>query len=170
MHDGILSSPAIVIDPRLVVSGLLLDSGPGFHHQQNRLLQQSPGGSRQISGGQATINFACSCTPDHAEKEVRPDRSQTTSETSSTGFQSSKGSSSRLVCWSTDVFMGTLHPIYRRCSLQMRMFLVVDRFDQLPVGTWSFRALELLDMAQGCSPSLVHLSGTHFLSDCGTSA
>ena len=49
-----------------------LDSGPGLHHQQDRLLQQSPGGSRQISGGQATINFACSCALDHAEKEVRP--------------------------------------------------------------------------------------------------
>ena len=73
MHDGILSSPAIEIDPGLVVSGFLLDSGPSLHHQQDRLLQQSPGGSRQISGGQATINFACSCTPDHAEKEVRPD-------------------------------------------------------------------------------------------------
>ena len=57
----------------LVISGLLLDSGPSLHHQQDRLLQQSPGGSRQISGGQATINFACSCPPDHAEKEVRPD-------------------------------------------------------------------------------------------------
>ena len=72
MHDGILSSPAIEIDPRLVVSGLLLDSGPSLHHQQDRLLQQSPGGSRQIAGGQATINFACSGAPDHAEKEVRP--------------------------------------------------------------------------------------------------
>ena len=55
-------------------------------------------------------------------------------------------------------------------SLQRRMSLVVDRFDQLPVGTWPFPALELLDMVQGCSPSLVQLSGTHFLSDCGTSA
>ena len=27
----------------------------------------------RISSGQATINFACSCAPDHAEKEVRPD-------------------------------------------------------------------------------------------------
>ena len=79
-------------------------------------------------------------------------------------------SNSRLGCWSTDVSMGTLHPTHRRCSLQRRMSLVVDRFDQLPMGTWSFPALELLDMAQGCSPSLVHLSGTHFLSDCGTSA
>ena len=73
MHDGILSSPAVEIDPWLVVSGLLLDSGPDLHPQQDRLLQQSPGWSRQISGGQATINFACSCLPDHAEKEVRPD-------------------------------------------------------------------------------------------------
>ena len=73
MHDGILPSPAVEVDPRLVVSGLLLDSGPGLHHQQDRLLQQSPGWSRQIPGGQATINFACSCSPDHAEKEVRPD-------------------------------------------------------------------------------------------------
>ena len=73
MHDGILSFPAIEIDPGLVVSGLLLDSCLSLHHQQDRLLQQSPGGSRQISGGQATINFACSCAPDHAEKEVRPD-------------------------------------------------------------------------------------------------
>ena len=27
----------------------------------------------QVGTGQATINFACSCSPDHAEKEVRPD-------------------------------------------------------------------------------------------------
>ena len=73
MYNGILSSPAIEINPRLVVSGFLLDSGPSFHHQQDRLLQPSPGGSRQISGGQATISFACNCAPDHAEKEVQPD-------------------------------------------------------------------------------------------------
>ena len=73
MHDGILSSPTTEIDLRLVVIGLLLDSGPGLHHQQDRLLQKSPGGSRQISGAEATINFACSCAPDHAEKEVQPD-------------------------------------------------------------------------------------------------
>ena len=73
MHDSILSSPAVEIDPRLVVSGLLFDSGSGLHHQQDRLLQQSPGRSRQISSEQATINSACSCSSDHAEKDVRPD-------------------------------------------------------------------------------------------------
>ena len=168
MHDGILSSPAIEIDPGLVVSGFLLDSGPSLHHQQDRLLQQSPGGSRQISGGQATINFACSCTPDLAEKEVRPDLRRHPRQAP----LASSRAKDPVQDWGVGLPMSpwerSILPI-GRCSLQRRMSLVVDRFDQLLVGTWSFPALELLDMAQGCSPSLVHLSGTHFLSDCGTS-
>ena len=126
-------------------------------------------GDGQISRGQATMNFACSCAPDHAEKEVRPNLRRHPRQAP----LASSRAKDPIQDWGVGLPMSpwerTILPI-GDCSLQRRMSLVVGRFDQLPVGTWSFPALELLDMAQACSPSLVHLSGTHFLSDCGTSA
>ena len=63
------------------------------------------------------------------------------------------GSGSRLVCWSTDVFTGMLHPSYRKCSLQRRMSLVgCQSLRSAARGDLEIpRNIEILDTAQGCS-------------------
>ena len=153
MHDSLLPFPAVEIDPKLVVSGLLLDSDPGLHRLQDQLLQQSPGWSRQI--------LRCSCSP--AEKEVRPNFRRYPRQAP----LASSWAKDPIQAWGVGLPMSpwehSILPIRdAHCSGGCLWSSIASI--SCPWG------LELLDVAQGCSPSLVQLSGTHFLPDCATSA
>ena len=77
-------------------------------------------------------------------------------------FPSNRGSSSRLVSWSTGASMEQPHHTYRRWSTQLRTLLVDDPFDLPRMGTLLCRVPELSDLAPECSLFRVPLSGTHW--------